>query len=458
MSADAIAVIGAGGAGLAAMRALAARGVPFAGYEAASDVGGNWRYENDGPSSAAYASLRTNVSRRRMQYRDLAIPRAFGDYPHHTRMAAYLAAYAALFDLRRHIRFSSRVERAEPEGRNGWRVHLSDGETVRHRALVVANGHHWDPRWPDLPGTTTAVVTHAHAYRTPSPFAGRRVLVIGAGQSAVEIALEVSGVAARTLVSVRSGAHVLPRWIFGRPLDWLDGDLLNRLPWRALNRLLGILVRLARRDDPAAHGFPVPAHNLLEEVPAVSSDLAAALRIGAVAVRPGVAAVDGDRVRFTDGSSAAVDAIVCATGYRLSFPFLPPALLAPEGSALPLYRRIVPLDVPGLFFIGLVDAPSGLLPIVERQSAWLADLLEGGIVLPDRTRMQAAVDAGERRSRARFPRQPPHTIRCDPHAYMRVLARDRRRARLRAIAGRATWRWRAPAARAPALHGHRGAD
>jgi dimethylaniline monooxygenase (N-oxide forming) len=458
MSADAIGVIGAGGAGLAAMKALAARGIPFAGYEAGSDVGGTWRYDDGGESSAAYASLRTNVSRRRMQFRDLAIPREFGDYPHHTRMAAYLGAYATLFDLRRHVRFSTRVERAEPDGRDGWRVRLAGGDTVRHRALVVANGHHWDPCWPQLPGTTTAAVTHAHAYRTPAPFAGRRVLVIGAGQSAVEIALEVSGVAAETLISVRSGTHVLPRWLLGRPLDWLDGALLNRLPWPVLNGLLGALVRLTRGDDPAAHGFPRPRHRLLEEVPAVSSDLGAALRGGAVAVRPSVGAVDGDEVRFADGSRAAVDAIICATGYRPSFPFLAPTLLAPRGTALPLYRRIVPLDVPGLFFIGLVDAPSGLLPIVERQAAWLADLLEGRIVLPDRARMQAAVDAGERRSRARFPRQPPHTIRCDPHAYVRLLGRDRRRARLRAIVGRVTRRRPGLAASAATLQGCRGTD
>jgi cation diffusion facilitator CzcD-associated flavoprotein CzcO len=435
MSADAIGVIGAGGAGLAAMKALAARGIPFVGYEAGSDVGGTWRYENDGGPSAAYASLRTNVSRRRMQYRDLPIPRAFGDYPHHTRMAAYLAAYAWLFDLCRHIRFTSRVERLEPDGRGGWRLDLRGGETARHRAVIIANGHHWDPRWPDLPGTTTAAVTHAQTYRTPAPFAGRRVLVIGAGQSAVEIALEVSRVAARTIMSVRSGAHVLPRWVFGRPLDWLDGDAVNRLPWVALNALVAALVRMSRREGPAAHAFPVPSHRLLEEVPVVSSDLAAALRSGAVAIRTGVTALDGATVVFGDGSSEAVDAIVCATGYRLSLPFLSPALLAPQGTALPLYRRIVPLDVRGIYFIGLVDAPSGLLPIVERQAAWLVDVLEGRIVLPDRSRMQAAVDAGERRSRARFPGQPPYTIRCDPHAYVRLLARDRRRARLRALLG-----------------------
>jgi Flavin-binding monooxygenase-like len=432
MSAD-VAVLGAGGAGLAALRALVGRGFSAAGYEQGSNVGGNWRYENDSGASAAYVSLRTNVSHRRMQFRELPMPRTFGDYPTHADMTSYLEAYARAFDLRRHVRFATRVERVEPAGQEGWRVHLRGGETVRHRAVVVANGHHWDPCWPELPGTTTATMMHARDYRTPAPFAGRRVLVIGAGQSAVEIALEVSRVAARTLVSVRSGTHVLPRRLFGRPLDFLDGDLMNRLPWADLNRIMRALLRLARHDDPAALGFPAPLHRLLEHIPVVSSDVGPALRSGAIAIRPAIRALDGAHVRFADGSSEIVEAIVCATGYRVSLPFLAPSVLAPEGAALPLYRRIVPPAVPGLYFIGLVDAPSGLPPIVERQSAWLADLLQGRIALPDRARMLAAIDVGEPHSRERFPCEPPHTIRCDPHAYMRVLARDRRRARLRAL-------------------------
>lgn len=443
-----VAVVGAGGAGLAALRGLTARGIPVAGYEQGSDVGGNWRYENDSGTSAAYLSLRTNVSRRRMQFRELPMPASCGDHPTHAEMTAYFETYANAFGLRRLIRFRTRVDRIEPAGNDGWRIHLCGGETIRHRAVVIANGHHWDPDWPTLPGDTTAAVTHAHAYRTPAPFAGRRVLIVGAGQSAVEIALDVYRVAARTLVTVRSGAHVLPRRLFGRPLDALDGDLLNRLPWPVLNAMTRVLLRLAQHDDPGAHGFPAPAHRLLEHIPAVSSDLAPALRRGAIEIRPGVTAVDGATVRFADGRVDAVDAIVCATGYRLTLPFLAPSLLAPQGTALPLYRRIVPLDLPGLYFIGLVDAPSGLLPIVERQSAWLADLLVGAATLPDHRRMREAVDAGERRSRERFPGEPPHTIRCDPHAYMRVLARDRRRARLRALlAGRAP-AWRPAAARA----------
>ena len=436
MSAPRVAVIGAGGAGLAAMRALGRRGFAFVGFEQGSATGGNWRYANDNGASAAYASLRCNVSRRRMQFREYPMPAAYGDYPHHSAMAAYLDAYADAYGLRRHIRFTTRVERVAPAADGGWLLALGDGGRERFDAVVIANGHHWAPRWPELPGTSTATVTHAQRYRGPEPFAGARVLVIGAGQSAVEIATEVSGRAARTVMSVRSGAHVLPRWLLGRPVDDLDVDLLNRLPWPLLNGVLGCMVRLGRHGgDAARYGFRRPTHRLLEDVPVISSDLATALRTGAIVTRPALVAVDGRDVRFADGSVETVDHVVCATGYRVSWPFFDETLLHAEGMAVPLYRRIVPPDLPGLFFIGLVDAPGGLLPIVESQAAWLTEVLEGRIVLPDRAMMLTAIDAAEPRTRERFPHEPPHSIRCDPHAYLRLLARDRRWARVRRAAG-----------------------
>jgi dimethylaniline monooxygenase (N-oxide forming) len=427
MSDDRVCVIGAGCSGLAALKALHERGIEAVCYEQGSNVGGNWRYENDSGLSGAYASLRTNVSRGHMQYRCFPMPASAGDFPHHSDMAAYLAAFAEAFDLRRSIRFSTRVERVEPGESGSWHLTTAGGPVERHRAVVIASGHHWDPIWPDLPGASTACISHARTYRTPDAFAGARVLVIGSGQSAVEIATEVSRVAARTVLSVRHGAHVLPRRLLGAPFDRLDVNLVNRLPWPLLNWISQQLVRVSRSDDPAAYGFRRPPHRLLEQIPTVSSELGPALRSGAIAVRPEIRRLDGACVSFIDGSVEAIDRIVCATGYRISLPFLSPSVVAIRGAVLPLYRRIVAPDRPGLYFIGLVDAPAGLLPIVERQSAWLADLLSGHLRLPPQATMQAAIDAAEPRTRERFPLEPLHSIRCDPHSYLRLLASDRRR-------------------------------
>lgn len=428
MDADAV-VIGAGSTGLAVLRALGANAVCV---ERGSDVGGLWRYENDNGLSSAYASLRTNVSRPRMQYPSLPMPETFGDFPHHTDMAAYLGSYADAFGLRERIRFGMTVERLEPLPEGGWLVTHGDGSELRARAAVVAVGHDWCPRLPEYPGGFDGEVLHAHDYRTPEPFAGRRVLVVGAGQSAAEIAVELSTHAAHTCLAIRSPVHVVPRRLGGAPYDTRDTWPANRLPWPLLNDLFA---RAAARElGPVPAQWPVPDRPLLEELPTLSSELLPAVRRGAVAVRPGIERLDGQRVRFAGGREEEFDAIVYATGYRISLPFLAPELLQPEGRRLPLYRRIVPPGLDGLFLAGFVDAPSGLLPIVEAQADWIAAVLDGRLALPAAPAMRRAIDRSERRSRVRFPSEPPDSIRCDPHAYRRLLLADLRRARCRSWA------------------------
>ena len=178
-------------------------------------------------------------------------------------------------------------------------------------------------------------------------------------------------------------------------------------------------------------GCPPPRHRLLERFPpALSDDFLPALRAGRIVARPVLAALDGERARFVDGSTESVDEIVCATGYRISFPFLSETLIVPERRRLALYRRILSPEHPSLAFIGLVDPLGGLLPVVEAQAAWLADVFDETIRLPDRAAMLAAVERREHRTRRRFDDSPADNIICDRHAYVRSLRRDRRRARL----------------------------
>ena len=430
MAVERVCVIGAGSSGLAALRELKNRGFGVECFEKGSGVGGTWRYENDSGTSAAYASLRTNVSRAGMQYPSFPMPAAYGDYVDHRDMAAYLDAYTDAFGLRRHIRFSTSVASVEPQGGGRWRVHLHDGSAGTHDAVVVANGHDWEPSWPALPGTTTARVSHARDYRTADRFAGRHVLVIGAGQSAIEIATETARVAARTVLSCRQAHYVVPRYFLGRPSDHLDTELFNRLPWPIVRGMFGIMLRFVH-GQMDAYGLPPPRHRLLERFPpALSDDFLPALRAGRIVGRPVLAALDGERARFVDGSTESVDEIVCTTRCRISFPFLSETLIVPERRRLALYRRILSPEHPSLAFIGLVDPLGGLLPVVEAQAAWLADVFDETIRLPDRAAMLAAVERREHRTRRRFDDSPADSIICDRHAYVRSLRRDRRRARL----------------------------
>jgi dimethylaniline monooxygenase (N-oxide forming) len=417
-----VAVVGAGGSGLAVLKALRDEGIGCECFERGSAIGGNWRYENDSGLSAAYASLRTNVSRQRMQFRSLPMPESYGDFPHHTEMAEYLDAFADRYGLRQRIRFGNPVERLEPcDG--GWLVQLEDGSARPFRAAVVAVGHDWSPQLPSYPGSFAGEQIHSQRYRRPQPYAGKRVLVVGAGQSAVEIALDLAPLAARASISVRRGANVVPRWIGGDPYDVYDVRGLDRVPWRLLNLASHRVV--TREQGPPPASWPLPGRRLLEGNPTVSSALFAALRRGDLEVKPAIEWLEGKRARFVDGSQEGFDAIVYATGYRIELPFLA-GVLAPSGRELPLYRRIVHPDASNLFFAGFADAPTSLLRLVEEQGEWIAAVLAGRLALPDEEAMWRAIERGERRSRQRYPEEGRHTIRCDPHAYRRLLRRDLR--------------------------------
>jgi hypothetical protein len=253
------------------------------------------------------------------------------------------------------------------------------------------------------------------------------VLVVGAGQSAAEIAVEVSTVAERTFMAVRRGVHVIPRWIGRRQYDAADLAPLNRMPWRLLNLIYGLRVTRALGGRPAS--WPPPAHRPVEGIPIVSSELLPAVRRGDVVVKPAIDQLSGSSVHFMDGSEERLDRIVYATGYRINLPYLSSLLVSADGRDLPLYRRIVPPGLPGLYFAGFVDAPGGLLPVVETQGQWIAAAITGQLRLPPPERMWQAIEQAEPRTRKRFPDESPRSVRCDPHAYRRLLHADLRRAR-----------------------------
>jgi len=424
-----ICVVGAGSSGLAACKALQECGIGFDCFERGSDVGGNWRYLNDSGIASCYASLHTNVSRTRMQYPSFPMPADWGDYISHAHMAQYLGAFADRFGLRRHIHFRTILTAAHQTTSSAWEVtttSLAEESrecTQQYDALIVATGHDWDPNWPEFDGSFSGRLLHTHEYRNPEAFAGQRVLVIGAGNSASEIAVELASVASRVYWSFRHTAHIVPRYVFGIPADQYDTPLSGRLPWPLVRWTFERILRLAR-GRLTDYGLPEPNHRLLMAPPALTSGLLPALREGRIHPRPAVVRFGGLNVEFADGSHETVDAVVCGTGYKISFPFLDERPLRIKGKSIPLYRRIVPPDVHNLYFVGLVDALGGLLPVVELQSEWVADVLSGIISLPERSEMWAAAEAGEPRSRERFGAAGAYSILCDQWAYRRTLRDD----------------------------------
>jgi dimethylaniline monooxygenase (N-oxide forming) len=434
VSAEKVCIVGAGSSGIAACQVLNARGIPFECFEKGSQVGGNWRYENDNGMSSAYRSLHINTSRKLMAYATYPMPDDYPDYPNHFQIARYFDDYVDRFGLRERIRFRTEVLRVEPvEGE--WEVTVAgeDGEreSHRYRAVLVANGHHWDPRWPEppFPGSDEfdGEQIHVHHYREAETLRGKRVLVLGIGNSATDIAVEASRIADRTFLAMRRGAYVMPKYLNGKPTDEAASPFLTRLPLPVqrffIARMLGLTA-----GDMTAYGLPQPDHKLLEAHPTVSAELLSRLGHGDIVVKPNIDRFAGGRaVRFVDGSEEEIDLVVYCTGYKISFPFFDPGLVSADGNRLPLYRRVVSVEHPGLYFVGFIQPLGAIMPLAEAQSEWIADLLSERTELPSAGEMRAEIAAEERRMRKRYVASKRHTIQVDFHPYLRQLRRERRR-------------------------------
>jgi len=427
-----VCIIGAGSSGIAACQVLQARGIEFDCFEKGSGVGGNWRYGNDNGMSSAYRSLFINTSRAMMEYATYPMPDEYPDYPHHTQIARYFEDYVDHFGFRDRIAFRTEVTRVQPVG-DRWEVTLDGGETRSYDAVMVANGHHWDPKYPEPPFPGQASFTgeqlHSHWYREADErFVDRRVLVLGIGNSATDIASETSRVSRMTYLATRRGAYVLPKFIGGVPLDQLAPSWANRLPFQLTRPLLMKQVK-AVQGTMESYGLPQPDHKLGQAHPTVSADLLDRIGHGRITPKPNIERIEGSTVHFVDGSSEQIDTIVWCTGYRITVPFLDDSVIGTAGNQVSLYRRVVHPDRPGLYFLGLVQPLGAIMPIAERQAEWIADLLEGDAALPAPERMRRAIEREDRKLRKRYVASTRHTIQVDFHTYMRALARERKRRR-----------------------------
>ncbi len=429
-----VCIVGAGSSGLTACQVLAARGIPFDCFEKGSTIGGNWRYENDNGTSSAYKSLHINSARKLMSYKAFPMPEDYPDYPSHWQVAKYFDDYAERFGLTERIAFNTEVVAAEPVD-GAWEVTIEDADgkrrSERYRAVLVANGHHWKPRWPEppFPGVDefAGEQMHVHHYREPDVLEGKRVLVLGIGNSAVDVAVESSRIAEKTFLAMRRGAYVLPKFLGGKPIDESAPPIMSRLPLSVqrffFNRLLKVTV-----GEMTDYGLPKPDHKLLEAHPTVSSELLPRLGHGDIEAKPNIDRFSGGRnVRFADGSEEEIDLVVYCTGYEIEFPFLGEKVFAAVDNRMPLYRRVVPPDNPSLYFIGFVQPLGPLMPIAEAQSEWIADLLNGRAALPSASEMRGEISDYERWLGKRFVASKRHTIEVDFHPYLRTIGRERKR-------------------------------
>ena len=296
--------------------------------------------------------------------------------------------------------------------------------------MFVANGHHWHARWPEPPFPGQEAFAgeqmHVHDYKTPDVLEQKRVLVLGIGNSACDIAVEASRSAARTVLAMRRGAWVLPKYLKGKPTDELGNALTNRLPLPVIRFLYRRSLKLAI-GDPMDYGLPEPDHKLAEAHPTISSELLPRIGHGDIAVKPNIEAFNGGKtIRFVDGSEEELDLVIYCTGYQISFPFFDEDLIAAPDNEIPLYRRVVSPEHPGLYFIGLLQPLGAIMPLAEAQSEWIADVLEGKVGLADADEMRRVIARERERMARRYVASKRHTIQVDFEPYMRAIRRERR--------------------------------
>ncbi len=431
-----VAIIGAGCSGFTTAKRLKDHAIPFDVFEASDDIGGNWYFNNPNGMSACYKSLHIDTSKYRLAFEDFPVPETWPDYPHHGQILEYFHDYVAHFDLRPHIRFNTRVEKAVRRGAGGWNLTLSSGETRYYDALAVANGHHWAARIPDYPGQFNGPQIHSHKYRSPfEPIdcVGKRILVVGMGNSAMDIASELSQrpIADALFVSTRRGIWVIPKYYRGQPIDknpapaWMPKWMRQKLGERLIRNLVG------KMSD---YGLPEPEIGPFNSHGTVSGEFLLRAGSGDLAMKPGIDRLDGDGVIFTDGSRECVDAIIWATGYDISFPFFEdPAFQADTDNAPPpLYKRIMKPGVPDLFYMGLGQPLPTLVNFAEQQSKLVAAYLAGRYQLPPVDAMERTIVKDEAHHRGHYYAARRHTIQLDFADYVRDLNKELQRGAKRA--------------------------
>ncbi|WP_374456301.1 NAD(P)-binding domain-containing protein [Nocardioides sp.] len=431
-------VIGAGSSGITAAKHLYLAGIPFDCFEKGSDIGGTWVYDNSNGQSACYDTLEINTSCPRMAYSDFPMPEDYPPYARHDQVHAYFEKYVDHFGFRHTITFDTTVEDVSRAADGRWEVRITGPggtETRTYDAVLVANGHHWDARWPEpaYPGDFDGEQIHAHDYRSGDQLEGRDVVVVGAGNSAMDIAVESSYRARTTTWSVRRTEWVLRKFFLGKPSDQVA--LPGWLPWWVTAARLRVGATAA--GSMTKYGLPAPTHKPGQSHPVQSEKIRERLAAGAATAKPAIERLERDRVVFVDGSSAPADLIVWATGYKVSFPFLKPDLVSVEANDLPLWKRAVHPDLPGLFFLGLLQPIGAVMPLAEAQSAWIAEMLGGGYLPPSDAVIRRQMAADHERDTKQFYASPRHTMEVDFDHYLWDLDRERKQGRERAGAARA---------------------
>jgi cation diffusion facilitator CzcD-associated flavoprotein CzcO len=343
------AIIGAGPSGLSAARALQKKGIPFIGFDKHADVGGLWDINN--PHSTVYESAHLISSKKMTEFTEFPMKEHIADYPSHRDLCGYFHDFANHFKLKDHFHFSSEVTKVNREADGTWKID-ANGKTYHVAGIILATGTLHYPNMPEYKGTYTGESMHSSKYKSAEIFNGKRVLIVGCGNSACDIAIDAVHHAKSVSISVRRGYHFVPKYIFGKPADTMGKMKFPPFIQKSVQKNI-LKVYMGK---PENFGFPKPDHDLFESHPIVNSLILYHAGHGDVAIKSDIDRLDGKTVHFKDGKSEEFDLILWATGYKLKYPFLDNSALN-WGKAIPkMYLHIFHPDVDNIFIVGMIEA------------------------------------------------------------------------------------------------------
>ncbi len=421
-------LVGAGPAGLVMARALIKEGIPFDWYERNGNVGGIWDMDN--PDSPMYDSCHFISSKYTSGFYGYPMPKEYPDYPSWDQIRDYIQKFADKYDLKRKVTFGVGVESAKPLDGGRWKVSLSNRESHIYEGLINATGVTWHANRPHIQGEESfrGKIMHSVEYRTASEFDGKRVLIVGAGNSGVDIASDAATHSEQAFLSVRRGYRFIPKYIFGVPTDALisgkiqppKGVSISGDVTKMIDTLVGDLTR---------YGLPKPDHDLLASHPIMNTQVLHHLGHGDLIAKPDIDYITEDGVTFKDGTHEKLNLIVLATGYSYSVPYLEQGEDEWRDGRPQLYLRIFSRKHPNLYFIGYAEfADAAYRRFDEMAQMVVIDIRakESGLHYPELLELRRS-DNPDLAGGHKYIESPRHTNYIEVETYLNYLAilRDR---------------------------------
>ncbi len=420
---DKYCVVGAGPSGLATIKSFKEAGIPFDCFERESDIGGVWNF--DSPSGCVYETTRMISSKRLTRFTDFPMPPDYPFFPSQRQAFAYLQAYAQHFELYDQIEFNTPIEHIKSLDK-GWEILIKGEKKPRHyRGVVIASGHHRDPNMPNYPGRFSGDVLHSHNYKSPDQLRGKRILIVGAGNSGCDIAVDAINMGECIFHSLRRGYHFLPKYLFGRPIDVMMEHLENwPLPRFFRHRLyeLGLSVLFG---SAKSQGLPEPDHRLFQTHPTVNSVYPYYVNHGCITIKPDIQEFCETRVKFSDGSEEEIDLVIYATGYKVSFPFLNQKhVMKPDGGSK-LYLNCFHPDRNDFFVVGLIQANGGFWQLAEYQAKLISRFVLANTLNPKQAKWFSKLksQSSELDHEISYVKSQRHMLEVEYFSYRRRLKR-----------------------------------